>query len=247
MRLTVLGCGDAFGSGGRLQSAYLVAVGGKRMLIDCGATTGLAMKRAGINPASIPAIVISHLHGDHFAGLVWFVLEAVYVGKRKAPLEILGPAGIELRFTAAAEALFPGFTTVERGFDLCFTEMVAERRIVIGVFTVTAFEVEHPSGGPSHALRCEADGRVLAFSGDTQWTESLLRAGGGADLFLLECYTFEGAPRYHLSWEVIRSQLDRIGVRQVVLTHMSEAMLARCSEVDDPRVGLAEDGLVIEI
>jgi len=247
MRLTVVGCGDAFGSGGRLQTSYHVETVGTRFLIDCGATTLLGLNRLGIDPNTIETIFISHLHGDHYAGLVWWLIHAQHVAKRTTPLTVIGPPTIKARFEAAAEALFPGSSTVSRRFDMRFEEVTREAPLDVGPVRVAAFEVEHPSGAPSHALRFNVSGKVLAFTGDTQWTESLVPAGHGADLYIMECSSFEGSPRYHLSWTTIAGELDRIGAKRVMLTHMSDAMLARRSEMADVRVVLAEDGLVIDV
>jgi ribonuclease BN (tRNA processing enzyme) len=247
MRLTVVGCGDAFGSGGRLQTSYLVDAAGSRFLIDCGASTLIGFNRLQIDANSVPAIFISHLHGDHYAGLVWWLVHAKHVAKRTVPLTIVGPAGIEARLRAAAEALFPGSMGVALRHELAFHELAREERLVVGPVAVTPYEVSHPSGAPSYALRFEAEGKVLSFTGDTGWVESLVPAGRGADLYIMECYQFEAEPRYHMSWSTIRPHLDRIGARRVLLTHMAEVMLARRSEVADPRVALAEDGLVLEI
>jgi hypothetical protein len=63
----------------------------------------------------------------------------------------------------------------------------------------------------------------------------------------MECYHFEGEPRFHMSWRTIEGQLNRLGARRVLLTHMAEPMLARRGEVADPRVLLAEDGLVVDL
>jgi ribonuclease BN (tRNA processing enzyme) len=247
MRLTVVGCGDAFGSGGRLQTCYLVEAAGTRFLIDCGATVTIGLSRLRLDPNAIPTIFVSHLHGDHFAGLMWWLVHAQHVAKRTVPLTVVGPPGIEARVHAAAEALFPGSMGVKRRYQLGFTEIGGERRCEVGPVAVTPFEVSHPSGAPSHALRFEAEGKVLGFTGDTEWTESLVPAGRGADLYIMECYQFEGEPRYHMSWTTIRPHLDRIAPRRVMLTHMAEGMLARRGEVADPRVVLAEDGLVLEV
>jgi ribonuclease BN (tRNA processing enzyme) len=247
MKLTVVGCGDAFGSGGRLQTSYLAEASGTRFLIDCGATILIGLNQLGIDPNSIETIFISHLHGDHYAGLVWWLVHAQHVGKRTAPLTVVGPPGIEARFEAAAEALFPGSSLVPRRFDLRFQEMAREQPLDVGPVRVTAYEVEHPSGAPSYALRFETAGQVLAFTGDTQWTESLVPAGRGADLYIMECYMFAGAPRYHMSWTKIAAELDRIGAKRVMLTHMGKPMLARRGEVSDQRVVMAEDGLVLDV
>ena len=247
MKLTVVGCGDAFGSGGRLQTCYHVEAAGTRFLIDCGATTLMGLTRLGIDPNTVETIFISHLHGDHYAGLVWWLIHAQHVAKRATPLTIVGPPTIETRFEAAAEALFPGSAAAPRRFGMRFREVTRAAPLDEGPVRLAAFEVDHPSGAPSQALRFEASGKVLAFTGDTQWTESLVPAGRGADLYIMECSSFEGSPRYHLSWTTIAAELDRIGAKRVMLTHMSEAMLARRSEVADARVVLAEDGLVVDV
>jgi ribonuclease BN (tRNA processing enzyme) len=247
MRLTVVGCGDAFGSGGRLQTSYHVEAAGTRYLIDCGATALIGLSRLGIDPNSIPTIFISHLHGDHYAGLVWWLIHAQHVARRAVPLTVVGPEGVEARFKAAAEALFPGSTGVQRRYDLKFLELARERPLDVGSVRVTPFAVKHPSGAPSYALRFEVEGKVLSFTGDSEWVESLVPAGRGADLYIMECYWFEGEPRYHMSWKTIQAQLDRISPKRVMLTHMAEPMLARRAEVADPRVVLAEDGLAIDV
>ncbi|MCZ6547129.1 MAG: MBL fold metallo-hydrolase, partial [Deltaproteobacteria bacterium] len=66
MKVHFIGCGDAFGSGGRNYSAYLVETSNHLFLLDCGPTTLLSMKRAGFNPRRLDAIFLSHLHGDHY-------------------------------------------------------------------------------------------------------------------------------------------------------------------------------------
>jgi ribonuclease BN (tRNA processing enzyme) len=77
--------------------------------------------------------------------------------------------------------------------------------------------------------------------------EAVVPAGRGADLYIMECYQFEGVPRYHMSWKRIAAELDRIGAKRVMLTHMADAMLAQRGEVKDPRAIFAEDGLVLEV
>lgn len=247
MKLTVVGCGDAFGSGGRLQTSYHVAAAGTQFLIDCGASTLIGFNRLQLDPNTVPTIFISHLHGDHYAGLVWWLLHAKHVGKRATPLTIAGPPGIQARLRAASEALFPGSFKAARRHELSFVELARDERRTIGPVTVTPFEVSHPSGAPSYALRFEAEGKVLSFTGDSEWVETLVPAGSSADLYIMECYQFDGEPRFHMSWSTIRQHLDRIGARRVLLTHMAASMLARHGEVADPRVLLAEDGLVLEV
>src|SRR5262245_35726680 len=91
-----LGSGDAFGSGGRFQTCILVKTPTSNFLIDCGASSLVAMKRCGTRPVDIQHILISHLHGDHFGGLPFFLLDAQF-SKRETPLLIAGPPGTQAR------------------------------------------------------------------------------------------------------------------------------------------------------
>ena len=93
MRLHILGCGDAFGSGGRNQSGYLIEAAERLFLLDCGPTTLPAMKRAAIEPRRLDAILLSHLHGDHFGGVPFFLIEYLYHKPPHSPLTIAGPPG----------------------------------------------------------------------------------------------------------------------------------------------------------
>jgi len=247
MKLTIVGSGDAFGSGGRLQTCFHVALPGDEVLVDCGATAIIGMQRLGLDPDRVSTIFISHLHGDHFAGLVWWLLHAHYVTQRSAPLTITGPAGIAARFAAAAEALFPGSPKIERRFEMRFLEYAERTPLRVGGVTVTPYEVRHPSGAPPYALRLESGGKTLSFSGDTEWVESLVAAADGADLFISECFSFEEQVGYHMTWRKIEQNLDRLGARRVLLTHMNSEMLAKRAHVTDPRVLIAEDGMTLDI
>lgn len=247
MKLTIVGSGDAFGSGGRLQTCFHVAVGGEEILIDCGATAVIGMLQQNLDPDRVTAIFISHLHGDHFAGLVWFFLHAHYATGRTAPLTIAGPAGLAERFAAATEVLFPGSSKIEHRFPVRFLEYAEATPLKVGGVQVTAFEVRHPSGAPPYALRLEAGGKILSFSGDTEWVESLLPAAAGADLFISECFSFDVQVGYHMTWRNIATNLDRLGAQRVLLTHMNAEMLARRADVTDARVLIAEDGMRLDI
>jgi len=247
MKLTVVGCGDAFGSGGRLQTCFHVRDGDTSFLIDCGASTMIGLHRQGIDPNEIGTIFISHLHGDHFGGLVWWLLHAQHVARRRTPLVVAGPAGIEARFFAAAEALFPDSFKQPLRFELQFVEMHAGRSVIIQGTDAVASEVRHPSGAPSHALRFVRGSRKIGFSGDTEWVDNLLTVARDTDLYISECYAYAGETRHHMSWEVIQRNLADLKARRVMLTHMNLDMLARKHDVMAQNVIFAEDGLVLEI
>jgi ribonuclease BN (tRNA processing enzyme) len=247
MRLTVIGCGDAFGAGSRLQTSFCVRSGPSTFLIDCGATSLIGMQRLGLSPNDIDTVFVSHLHGDHFGGLPWLLIEATFASKRTRPLVVTGPKGIEARFTVAAEALYPNSTIAEHNFDLVFVEYRERKPLEVKGVTVTPFEVHHPSGAPPYALRFDVDGKVISFTGDTGWVEVLCDVAYNADLFISECYQFDVTLPIHLDYKTIDANYEKLGAKRVLLTHMGEAMLAEAGKVDASRYMIAEDGMTLDL
>jgi len=233
-----LGTGDAFGSGGRFQTCFAVRAEATQFLIDCGASSLIAMRRFGVDPSLLDTILLSHLHGDHFGGLPFFVLDAQF-SRRMRPLAIAGPPGVEARVRDAMEVLFPGSSSVQRKFAVEFTELAEGRETVLGPIAVTPYGVVHPSGAPSFALRVACGGRVIAYSGDTEWTETLVEAARGADIFICEAYVFEKKIKYHLDYRTLTEKRSRLGCRRLILTHMSDDMLQRLEGLG---ADAAEDG-----
>jgi ribonuclease BN (tRNA processing enzyme) len=241
--LQFIGSGDAFGSGGRFQTCMALRGGGDLTLIDCGASSLVALKRAGIAPNDVGAVIVSHLHGDHFGGLPFLVLDGQF-SRRERPLCIAGPPGVTARVEQAMELLFPGSSRVARRFALQFVELPERATTAVGPARVTPFAVVHPSGAPAYALRVQYGGRVVAYSGDTEWTDALLEAAREADLFVCEAYSFDRPFKFHLSWADVRAARERLGCRRLVLTHLGREMLDRRAEVD---VACAEDGLTVAL
>lgn len=247
MQVTIIGCGDAFGAGGRLQTSFCVRSGPSTFLIDCGATSLIGMRRLGLSPNDIDTVFVSHLHGDHFGGLPWFMIDAKYASNRTRPLVVAGPKGIEARFITAAEALYPNTTTVERGFDLIFVEYEEQKPLELCGVTVTPFEVKHPSGAPPYALRFDVDGKVLSFTGDTGWVETLFAVARDADLLISECFQYDVTLPIHLDYKTIDANYEKLGAKRVLLTHMGQAMLAELGKVDTSRYLIAEDGMILDL
>ena len=241
--LQFIGSGDAFGSGGRLQACMLLRGAGDDVVIDLGASSLVGLKRAHIDTASLKWIAISHLHGDHFGGLPFLVLDGQF-SRREETLTIAAPAGAEQRVTALMEASFPGSSTVQRKFDVVYKELHHGEWVELGPARITCREVDHVSGAPSLALRIEYGGRVVAYSGDTAWTDSLVELAHHADLFVCEGYTLTRPIRYHMDVTTLLSHLGEIGCRRMIVTHMGPDMLANRGAVE---VEFAEDGLLVEI
>jgi ribonuclease BN (tRNA processing enzyme) len=244
MQLRFVGCGDAFGSGGRFNTCFHVTGERVNFLIDCGASSLPALKRLDIAPDDIDLILITHFHGDHFGGLPFFLLDAQFA-RRTRPLVIAGPEGIETRLTQVMEALFEHSSKTKQRFDLSVVALKPVEMRAFGAVDVTPFPVVHgESGGPFLAYRIEAEGRVIAYSADTEWTEALIPAARNADLFIAEAYTYDKPVKNHLSLKTLQAHLPEISARRLILTHMSDDMLGRLDMLD---YTAANDGMIVEV
>ena len=244
MQLQFVGCGDALGSGGRYNTCFHLTGDKVNCLIDCGASSLPALKKLDIAREAIDLILITHFHGDHFAGLPFFMLDAQF-SRRSRPLVIAGPEGIEMRLTQVMEALFEHSSKTKPKFALSVVALKPGERRTFGAVTVTPYPVVHgESGGPFFGYRIEAEGRVIAYSADTEWTETLIPLAREADLFVAEAYYYDKVVRNHLSLATLEARLPEIKPKRLVLTHMSDDMLAR---LDTLARTAAHDGMIVEM
>lgn len=239
----VLGCSDAFNSGGRFFPSFHVESESMRLLLDCGPTALLAMKREGIDPDALDAVLISHFHGDHIAGLPFLELELGIIRKRTRSLLIAGPPEIEARTRAVVEALYPGRDALPR-IPYRYFEYAEGELLEVGAVRVQAFAVKHTPESHPHALRIQVDDKVIAYSGDTEWTDTLITVADGADLFICEATTFATKVENHLNLRTILERRTELRCRRLLITHMSDEMLTRL-----PMEGVeaAADGAVLEL
>ena len=245
MHLQFVGCGDAFGSGGRATTCFHLVGARTNVLIDCGASSPPALNRIGIDSDPLDAILVTHFHAYHFSGVPFLVLEAEMVKKRTRPLLLAGPPGIQQRYETAMEAAFPGSPSRPERFELTFLEIAAGERKAVGALDVAAFAAVHTeAAGPCLGYRIEAEGRVIAFSGDTEWTPDLVPLGREADLFICETYTRERIVRHHTALATLERHLAEIRPKRLVLTHMSADMLAHVAAVPHET---ATDGMVVAL
>lgn len=243
--VTFAGSGDAFGSGGRFQACiHLRAPGGSApVLLDCGATSLSALRRCGLDPGEIAAVFVSHLHGDHFGGLPFLILDGQFSGRTR-PLTVVGPPGTGRRLREAMEVLFPGSSAVSRRFAVDTAELAPGSAVTAAGVQARAWQADHPSGAPALALRLSVGGRVVGYTGDTAWTGALAEVAAGADLLLAEAYYREKSVPHHLRLADLNAHQHQLASKRIVLTHMSADMLAHLDQVG---FETASDGLVLHI
>jgi ribonuclease BN (tRNA processing enzyme) len=140
------------------------------------------------------------------------------------------------------EIFFPGSSSARRKFEVQFQELPEGVPTSVGPLRVTPYEVVHACGAPPYAFRIEIDGRLIAYSGDTEWTDRLLAAASGTDLFICESYFYEKRVPFHLDYSTLMQHRSELDCKRMVRTRMGSDMLSRLPELD---VQAAHDGFEI--
>lgn len=224
MQVTILGSGAAKPTHRRASAGYLVEWAGGALILDPSAGTYMRALKAGLDPRRLVAVVLSHLHADHTAdlpGLLW----AWRQEKLEKALAVVGPSGTA-DLVKRARALYLDETPMR-------VEPFPWRAEGL---SIEAFPARHSE--EAVCLKIAADGKVLAYSGDTADCEGLRAACAGADLALLEC-TAKGPKEGHLSPAECEAIVAATAPKRVLLTHIGPGV--------EPALPAAEDGLVIPV
>ncbi len=220
MRLTVVGCSGSFAGPDSAASCYLLESEHEgrtwRVLLDLGSGALGSLQRF-VDPLTVDAVLVSHLHPDHYfdiSGL--YVMWRYHPDGARPPIPVWGPRGIAKQ-SARAYGLRkdPGMSAE---FD--FHEY-DEQPIRLGPFTITASQVVHPI--TAYGLRIESEGAVLVYSGDTGPCPELVELAAGADLLLAESAFVESADNpvdLHLTGKQAGAAATEAGAARLVLTHI---------------------------
>jgi ribonuclease BN (tRNA processing enzyme) len=142
------------------------------------------------------------------------------------------------------EALFPGSGAMTPKFPVEWIEMEPGRPHAVLDLQVTPQPARHTRETNPTALRVQVGDKVVAYTGDTEWTDDIARAARDADLLIAESYFHAKPVRWHLNYPDIVTHAGRVGARRLILTHMSREMLARAADVPEE---CAYDGLVVTL
>jgi ribonuclease BN (tRNA processing enzyme) len=236
------GTGNSFADGGRSHACIGITAPGASLLFDCGGSSLPAIKKA-VDPATIQAIAISHLHGDHFGGIPYLVMEQHYAG-RIAPLAIGGPRELQDRTARAGEALFADFFGRAK-IDYAVSYLALdETPVPLGGAEVSAHPVQHVPESDPHGLRAKIAGTVVAYSGDAHWSDDLVAVAKGADLFICESTNFAKSDPAHLSYRELIAHRAKLDCGRIILTHLGKEAQAHLAEME---LESAYDGMVVTL
>lgn len=242
MKLTVVGSGDAFCAGGALHSCNLLEHAAGKIMLECGPGVLAGMKRLGISTSAPDAVLVSHLHGDHFGGVPFLFLEYLFENPRQRPLTLIGPPTILERSFALYAALYRELQSFELPFAIEVIELSPGSRASAAGFEIEAFEVPHNAEPFALGYRVVSPEGTFLFSGDSAWTDAFVEKSRDTDLFLCECCCIEPTIPMHTSYTELLANRDRLGCKRLLLTHLGEAVRS----ADPFRFERAFDGLVVE-
>src|SRR5262249_39360387 len=242
--VTFVGSGDSFGSGGRFNTCILVDAPGIRFCIDFGASSLIALERLRIAHTTIDTILLTHLHGDHCGGIPFLLVDGMLAAKRERPLTIAGPPLTTARLKAVAAAMMPGMEVMVPKFPITYRDMDVMQQHDIGPLKVMTYPAVHTKETNPTSLRVEVAGKVIAYTGYSEWTQYMPALADGADLLIAECYFFRKPVRYHLNYPDIIRHRAEIKAKRLILTHLGKEILANLDNVSEE---CAHDGLTITL
>ena len=248
MRLTVIGCSGSYPGPDSPASCYLLEADqdGRtwRILLDLGSGALGALHRY-VDPLTIDAVLLSHLHADHCLDLTgYYVMRKYHPSGPQPRIPVWGPVGTADRMARANDR--PRQPGMNHEFDV----RTGDGPVRIGPFAVEPVPVVHPV--PAYGLRVSVGGAVVAYSGDTGPCPALDRVADGVDLFLAEASFREGDENpegLHLTGADCGAISSRAGAKSLVITHVppwhdAKIALREASEQYDGPVELARPGAV---
>lgn len=227
MKVVILGSGTGVPVKERGYAGLYVRVGGEHVLLDAGPGTLKQLVRLGVTYLDLDRIFLTHFHPDHCLDLV-SILFAMRIprparpvgrmsyGARTKPLVIYGPRGLRQLYRRLNTA-FHGWIA-PRTYRLTFKELRGGAALRLSGWTVRTAPMRHSSGALGYRL--EHRGKAMAYSGDTDVCEGIVRLGRGADLLVLECsMTDERKVAGHLTPTECGRIAAQAACHHLVLTH----------------------------
>lgn len=251
MRLTVIGNGGIVPTKNTSPSGFLLEVGGKRLLLDCGHGVVRGLVDKGIDLNTIDAVFISHFHTDHFADALPLIHTRWVADERKRrparPCIFIGPKSLQARFKLARKIFWP---EPKEHYPLTFKE--GTLRFKIGKIQIETFPIEHVPWFKSIGARISCNKQTIVYTGDLSSShdpKDLIKRIKDADLLIIEGTHETGEMYTHFSVEQIEKIASQARVKRVLIVHTIPNERPRIKKRITKRPGLilAELGMQLHI
>ena len=252
MEITVVGSGTVVPRLPRRQSCVVVESGGETLVFDLGSGAVRGMLHAGLDPFAADRIFFTHFHPDHTVDVVPLLFAVKYGAEeeRTRPLSISGPEPFEEFWASIMKAWGPWM----RGkYPTEISELPHECHSPLDLPGCSLSWAPAKHRPESIAYRLEADNKAFVYTGDTEYSETVIDLARGAHTLLIECSFPDDAPvPGHLTPSSVAHIASEAEVEKVVLTHVYPAAegLDLVEEVGRGYLGeviVAGDGLKLEV
>jgi len=233
MDLTFIGSGDAFATGGRNQTCLLIKDYEKNFLVDCGPAALATLKKNNFDILDIDFILITHLHGDHYGGIPYLLLDYQFESRRTKEINIYGPKGTEEKLKNLQELLFTGHGIETMNFKINFIEFEPNSINHIENYEVRAYLMEHMQDSDCLGYKISNNESSFAYTGDSNWVENIFELSDNTDLFICESSFYRKIENVtHISYEEILENIEYLNTKRLILTHLGSEVLENISNVD---------------
>lgn len=224
--LFILGSGNAFNINARGHTAFLLD---QKILIDCGPTILLKTQEFRIDLSSLKYILITHYHGDHFAGIPFLLIYFKYILHRKEKLTIMGPEGLNIHFNKIMEVTYPN---MEFDFEIEFIELNKNDEIFCNPYIIKSYPITHKE--ESIGYRIVDNKHSFAFTGDTILNEEVFILMDAVDIGIIELSLWDNPNQEisHVSLQELISLRDKINVKHLFFNHITDSLAEEVKKIN---------------
>jgi ribonuclease BN (tRNA processing enzyme) len=243
VKVTVLGSAGSHPGNGRACSSYLLSAGERHILLDCGNGSVTNLMDA-VDPADLDAVIISHLHPDHFVDLYGLHYALRFHREGAKTVDVYAPSGARELLTG----LLLGESAASFNRHLPVHVAAAGQKLELGPFVVDLFAANHPI--ETLASRVTVDGRIISFSGDSGASDELIACAEQSNLFICDStWVSRDAPfppDVHMTGTEAGQHANAAGAERLMVTHVfpqrdPEQVAADAETVYDGVVWVAVD------
>lgn len=250
MKVIILGSGVCIPSVKRGSPGYYLEINEEKFLIDGGSGSLQALTKAGVDYSDIDGIFYTHLHVDHTADLIPFLIALKHVpfsGKKK-DFFLYGPVGFKKFFEKLCDAYGESF--IYQGYTICLKEIKDGDHVTTKELKVLARHVQHTENSLGYRFT-DQEGKTIVFSGDSGYCNSLIDLSRLADVAILESSAPDGYKiESHLTPSLAGKIASQANVKRLVLSHIypitdNYPLVEQCGKYFDGKIELARDFLNI--
>lgn len=243
LKIVILGSANAFAHSNQYQSAHYIEFDEKnKILLDCGPAILQAIQSAEVNLNDLRYLLISHLHGDHMAGIPFLLLYFRFLSERKEPLHIIGPPGLKEQLSYLLKGNYPNILTEDEAlFDVCELNFQETKELADSTI-IKPFEAHHIPNAFGYTI--QKNNLKIVYSGDNELKSDQLEEFKNSTVLIHELTTMDSTTGGHTSWNVLREFIDEIlkSVGKVIVVHTSADVRNEPEQTFESKIIRAQDG-----